>query len=235
MSSIARSASQPSRMTVDEPVNNGTAMHDSSPVAWAMGAGMYDRSSHRLPSQRDVRSGEATKLRVLWATPLAPEVVPDVQPTSAGASTSTWSTRTGDAVSVSSKDVHPGTDHVAQLERSVDGHDRTADRAHGPDAVGDDQRLPPVRQLPHHDVAGADAVGMQEAGEAGRLVDELAPGQLDVAVDDRHQVAELVAVAGHQRRQRHVDLVAGTAVELLQLGGRRGPGEKPFRAAPKDP
>src|SRR5918995_177832 len=110
MSSMARSASQPSRMTVDEPVNNGTAMHDSSPVAWAMGAGMYDRSSHLLPSQHDVRSGEATKLRVLWATPLAPEVVPDVQPTSAGASTSTWSTRKGDAACVSSNDVHPGTD-----------------------------------------------------------------------------------------------------------------------------
>ncbi len=56
---------------------------------------------------------------------------------------------------------------LGELVLAVDRHHRHRDRAGRPHPVRDRQRLPPVGQLPHDGVAGADAVRVRAARRPG--------------------------------------------------------------------
>ena len=64
---------------------------------------------------------------------------------------------------------------LGQLVLAVDRHHRHRDRAGGPHAVRDRQRLPPVGQLPHDGVARADAVRVEQARATRRAASASSP------------------------------------------------------------
>ena len=101
------------------------------------------------------------------------------------------------------------------------GEQGQIDAANAPRAESDDDQLRDARQEAGHPVAGADALGVQEVGEAGRLLLQLGVGELgalavgiaELALQARHH-------AGTHRRADAEGVADGDhVVARLQVGG----------------
>ena len=124
---------------------------------------------------------------------------------------------------------------VAHLLRTVEVDDRHDDRAELRGTPERDRGLDPVRQLEHHDVAGADAAGPERGGEGpGGPVDltERAAPRPHLRVHDELGVGQPPDRTGDGAAQRLVGPPALGGVALDQVGwdGPQVPGALAHRA-----
>ena len=81
-----------------------------------------------------------------------------------------------------------GREHVGELTGSVVGQQGVDDRPRGENAQRDDRGVELVRQLHRHDVAGADALGGEEARDPRGAVPQLGVGEVGAVLRDHGAV-----------------------------------------------